>query len=458
MRKSILKRGVTLGMAAALSCGVLGSPEMISGLKENAFITAIAAEASGSCGTNLNWSVSGETLTISGTGTKMKDYSKSGKAPWYQYRNEIKNLRLPSTLQQLGSYAFYNMDQLRYITTQEGTKRIACLPPSLKKIGADCFFSCDSLVGRGNGILNFGTTSNRLKNDLQIGTYAFACCNSVRTINIYGGDEKKVDIEQQAFSSMYNLETLNLDVKNLEIESVAFNNDYSLSKLIIDTSASINTSAFNGTPYRPYAVAVGHTSDKPYDPNKGWPEKIGAYCNRERVVRGIAPMKYSPLLAQAAQIRADELPTKYSHTRPDGSSFSTVFEDLLGANLFAVKGENIAAGHDSAWDVMYCRPDGIADDGYPVGGGWMYSFGHVVDGVLHPGHRANILDPDYCFIGCGVTYSTEYNKKEVGGTLDPPYFWTQEFYGDVSGFTQYRDRFEGYVVIARGDSEAPWPL
>ena len=38
------------------------------------------------CGENLTWSVSGGTLTISGTGA-MADYTLSNKAPWYEYRD-----------------------------------------------------------------------------------------------------------------------------------------------------------------------------------------------------------------------------------------------------------------------------------------------------------------------------------------------------------------------------------
>ncbi len=73
-----------------------------------------------------------------------------------------------------------------------------------------------------------------------------------------------------------------------------------------------------------------------------------------------------PELTRAAAIRAREIAESFSHTRPDGSSWSTVSD--------AASGENIARGHDSADRVMAA---------------WMSS----------EGHRANILRASYTRIG-----------------------------------------------------------
>ena len=58
MKAQTMKRLATLGIAATLSCGVFSSLEMISGVKDELAVTAYAAEASGTCGTNLKWSLS----------------------------------------------------------------------------------------------------------------------------------------------------------------------------------------------------------------------------------------------------------------------------------------------------------------------------------------------------------------------------------------------------------------
>ena len=64
-------RFMALAMAAVL---FLGSVPAVS-----------AAEDSGKCGDDLSWSLSGDTLTITGSGA-MYDFSESTMAPWYDYR------------------------------------------------------------------------------------------------------------------------------------------------------------------------------------------------------------------------------------------------------------------------------------------------------------------------------------------------------------------------------------
>ena len=104
--------------------------------------------------------------------------------------------------------------------------------------------------------------------------------------------------------------------------------------------------------------------------------------NRERAAAGLAALELDDSLSAAAQIRADEITRSFSHTRPDGSSFSTVTSGAYG--------ENIAKGQSSAARVMAA---------------WMSS----------SGHRANILNARYTKIGiCAYEY---------GGVM----YWVQLF-------------------------------
>ena len=116
--------------------------------------------------------------------------------------------------------------------------------------------------------------------------------------------------------------------------------------------------------------------------------------NQERLSRNIAPLKLNHQVQQAAQVRANEICTSFSHTRPDGRSCFTALNEAGIPDLIA--GENIAAG--------YRTPEAVMD-------GWMNS----------PGHRANILDSDFTEMGIGYYY----NPSGTYGS-----YWVQMFIGN----------------------------
>ncbi|MFI3209057.1 MAG: CAP domain-containing protein [Eubacteriales bacterium] len=72
-----------------------------------------------------------------------------------------------------------------------------------------------------------------------------------------------------------------------------------------------------------------------------------SYINAERVKLGLSELTYKSSLGDAAKIRAVEASTYFAHTRPDGSSPSTVYS---GAGSF---GECLAMGQTSAYSVVY---------------------------------------------------------------------------------------------------------
>lgn len=111
--------------------------------------------------------------------------------------------------------------------------------------------------------------------------------------------------------------------------------------------------------------------------------------NEERAKAGLAPLTVDSSMSAAAQTRAQEIQTSFSHTRPNGSSFSTAL-DAAGVS-YRSAGENIAYGQNSAAQVMQ---------------GWMNS----------SGHRANILNGSFTRIGVG-------HYKSASG-VD---YWTQLF-------------------------------
>ena len=55
--------------------------------------------------------------------------------------------------------------------------------------------------------------------------------------------------------------------------------------------------------------------------------RITELVNEHRAAAGLAPVKYSAKISKAAQVRAVEIEKSFSHTRPDGRYFSTVFAE-----------------------------------------------------------------------------------------------------------------------------------
>ena len=132
------------------------------------------------------------------------------------------------------------------------------------------------------------------------------------------------------------------------------------------------------------------TPELPSDENQD--EAVGAVLklvNEERAKAGLPALTLHAGATRAAQQRAGEIETSFSHTRPDGSNFTTA---LTAAGVsYRAAGENIAYGQKSAKQVMQ---------------DWMNS----------AGHRANIMNANYSSIGIG-------HYKNAAG-VD---YWTQLF-------------------------------
>ena len=112
--------------------------------------------------------------------------------------------------------------------------------------------------------------------------------------------------------------------------------------------------------------------------------------NAERAKVGSPPVSLSSALMNFAEIRANELKTLFSHTRPDGTYYLSIIDDTYPSTY---TGENIAAGVPSAEEVMNL---------------WMNS----------EGHRANILRKSHTELGVGFYYNPDSYYK---------YYWTQHF-------------------------------
>ncbi len=111
--------------------------------------------------------------------------------------------------------------------------------------------------------------------------------------------------------------------------------------------------------------------------------EVIAKVNEIRVANGLNTLRYDASLEASADVRADELTVRFSHTRPDGSDWYTVNPDLM-------YGENLADGYNTADAVVNA---------------WMAS----------PEHKANILKSDFTT----VAVSTAVKNGKT--------YWAQEF-------------------------------
>lgn len=122
---------------------------------------------------------------------------------------------------------------------------------------------------------------------------------------------------------------------------------------------------------------------------KSFAEQVVDLVNIERTKAGLSPLTINKTVESAALVRAREIETSFSHTRPDGTSFTSVLKEHGVSYMRA--GENIAWGQKTPEIVV---------------NGWMNS----------PSHRANILNASFKTIGVGHYQ----NAKGVN-------YWTQLF-------------------------------
>ncbi|WP_455717187.1 CAP domain-containing protein [Anaerosporobacter sp.] len=123
--------------------------------------------------------------------------------------------------------------------------------------------------------------------------------------------------------------------------------------------------------------------------NAAYTKEVLRLVNIERAKEGLSALTTNTTLEKAAYIRSQEIKKSFSHTRPNGSSFSTILKEM---NIsYQATGENIAYGQKT--------PEAVVD-------AWMNS----------SGHRANIM-------------SSKYNKLGVGCYIDSNnvVYWTQIF-------------------------------
>lgn len=125
--------------------------------------------------------------------------------------------------------------------------------------------------------------------------------------------------------------------------------------------------------------------------NEAYEQAVLDQVNQVRQGLGLSPLTLNTTLVNAAHTRSVEIVELFSHTRPDGRSCFTAWDEA-GISYCSV-GENIAAGQQT--------PDEVMED-------WINS----------PGHYANIVNENFTELAVGCYYVP-------GSTYG--YYWVQCF-------------------------------
>lgn len=148
----------------------------------------------------------------------------------------------------------------------------------------------------------------------------------------------------------------------------------------------------------------------------GMTDEVAILVNEKRAAENLKPLKVAPILRDAATVRANESVVEFTHFRPGGKLFSAVLSDFSIFTLSSA--ENLAAG--------YGEPEEVVEQ-------WMNS----------PGHRANIMNPNFTHIGVGLSYAPHGEYR---------WYWTQLFIKSSESFyNEYYPQRNYIQPVSTGD-------
>ncbi len=186
------------------------------------------------CGDNLSWTFDELTgvLTISGDGdmdSYIRTYSdgyiiyEDYKVPWYNYRNDIREVKFNGNVTFVGGGTFYGCDRLITIN----------IPDSVTSIGDGAFYDCSKL-----------TSVTISKSAARIGNQAFYNCDSLPSVQI---PDSVNYIGEAAFYDCDRLASVRIPNSVTYLGSGAFSGCASLPSIQIPSSVNyIGDSTFSG--------------------------------------------------------------------------------------------------------------------------------------------------------------------------------------------------------------------
>jgi hypothetical protein len=186
-------------------------------------------DQSGMCGDNINWTLTGKTLTLNGGG-EMWDFTPDNPATYAEFMDRIDTVIMEGSVTKVSMYAFYHLENMKYIALSEYVDTIdthafeGCyslehitLPNSVRHIGHDAFAYCS------------GLQSAILPAELKkIPANLFVFCRSLSRLQI---PSTVTSIGDNAFYMCEKLQTVALSSELKEIYGGAFGGCTSLSQI-----------------------------------------------------------------------------------------------------------------------------------------------------------------------------------------------------------------------------------
>lgn len=231
--KVSFKKFLSFILAAVIFCCAMPFTDVI--------FDAQAAEIGGACGNNVTWSLESGVLTVSGTGA-MTDYADGEDTPWYSYASEIGSVVVAEGVTAIGDNAFYGLEISE-----------AAVPSTVENIGTYAFGWCSYLEkitvasdnrnysSDENGVLynadktvlvKYPSGRKAVRFDIPgtvvtLADYAFENCYVLSEVSL---PASLTDIGCGAFFNSF-LENINVDAENADFSSingVLFNKDKSV--------------------------------------------------------------------------------------------------------------------------------------------------------------------------------------------------------------------------------------
>lgn len=131
----------------------------------------VFAVSSGSCGTNVTYTLSDAgVLTITGTGA-MTDYASSTAMPWNSNKTDVTKIVISEGVTSVGKYAFQGCSNATEVQ----------IASTVTSIGQSAFSGCSNLA-----TVKFGTSTTYKCNIDTIQSNAFSICSKVANVYCYG--------------------------------------------------------------------------------------------------------------------------------------------------------------------------------------------------------------------------------------------------------------------------------
>jgi Bacterial surface proteins containing Ig-like domains len=228
-----------------------------------------ADDLSGQCGENVNWRLENGWLIISGSGA-MTNYTTDAlisNAPWSQYKDNIKNIRVETGVTTIGNNSFVLCNELSSITLPDTIRSIGdyaflhCgnfksinIPDGVSTIGKEAFSHCPALevISIPDSVTSIGETAfgwTGLRNVVipdsvtTIEPHLFYMCTDLNNVQI---SNNATSIGDGAFYGCYDLTNIEIPSNVNSIGEGAFSYCVTLQNLDIPNSVTnIGDGLFN---------------------------------------------------------------------------------------------------------------------------------------------------------------------------------------------------------------------